>query len=199
MARQLYCRMRIRLQVSTYSSFIICLTQTHSDRAFFTTSKLAELETQYYFPPKSTSTSNPSSLLILPCPTYSSPLVPSVLLPILSTLSVPSPLPVSVLLPLVESGLPSRRTINVNFVASGLLLYHRESHYESGITPLVNWIPVEAEAGRESCEGVARFTELVLQWEERGGGEAGQSREGEATTMDQDSTFSNEADDMRQE
>ena len=191
--------MRIRLQVSTESSFIIRLTQTHSDRAFFTTSKLAELETQYYIPATSTTTPATSSLLILPCPTYSSPLVPSVLLPILSTLSIPSPLPVSVLLPSIESNLPSRRTINVNFKSSGLLLYHRESHYESGITPLVNWIPLEVEAGRESCEGVARFTELVLKWEERGGGEAGQSREGEATTMDQDSTIRNEADDMRQE
>lgn len=97
----------------------------------------------------------------------------------------------------MDSSLPIRQTIDVDFAPSGLLLYHRESHYESGITPLVNWIPLEVEAGRESYEGVRRFTELVRNWEERGGREAGQSNEGETTTMEQDSTI-NEADDMRQ-
>jgi len=88
--------------------------------------------------------------------------------------------------------------IDVRFTPIGLLLYHRESHYESGITPLVNWIPLEVEAGRESCEGVGRFTELVQIWGERSGEEAGQSREGEIT-MEQDSTdIVNEADVMRQ-
>jgi len=49
------------------------------------------------------------------------------------------------------------------------MLYHRESHYESGITPLVNWIPCKVEQGREECEGVERFTELIKDWETRGG------------------------------
>jgi len=49
------------------------------------------------------------------------------------------------------------------------MLYHRESHYESGITPLVNWIPCKVEEGREKCEGVERFTELIREWETRGG------------------------------
>ncbi|GAA5993950.1 hypothetical protein JCM5350_005079 [Sporobolomyces pararoseus] len=154
-------------------------------RAFFTQSKLSELSTQYYIPPASLpqdspSLSNPSllPLLILPAPTYSSPLVPSTLLPILSSLSTPSPFPITVLLPSNDTSTASEASsgagvkqelIQIPFEPTGILLYHRESHYESGLTALVNWIPLKViEPGRESCEGVERFRELVTEWERRG-------------------------------
>ncbi|GAA5952235.1 hypothetical protein JCM3765_001916 [Sporobolomyces pararoseus] len=153
-------------------------------RAFFTQSKLSELTTQYYIPPASLppdspSLSNPSllPLLILPAPTYSSPLVPSTLLPILSSLSLSSPFPITVLLPSDNSTSDSttsgvkQELIQIPFEPTGLMLYHRESHYESGLTALVNWIPLKViEPGREDFEGVERFGQLVREWERRGGG-----------------------------
>lgn len=162
-----------------------CFTDTRG-RAFFTSSKLSELETQFYYPPGLLSEAPERSksnlpLLIIPAPTYSAPLDPRVLLPLLSSLSTPSPFPISVLLP---ANVPSptstqgegirgggagqvgvrQETIHLPFEPIGLLLYHRESHYESGVTPLVNWIPCKVEAGREECEGVARFGHLILEW-----------------------------------
>ncbi|GAA6014785.1 hypothetical protein JCM11491_001983 [Sporobolomyces phaffii] len=142
-------------------------------RAFFTSSKLSELSTQYYIPstvPPAPRASRP--LLVLPCPTYAPPLVPTSLLPVLTSLSTPSMCPISVLLPAPAAPTVVQQTIGVPFEPSGVLLYHRESHYESGTTPLVNWVPCDVEAGREECEGVERFVETVVEWDKRGG-EAG--------------------------
>ncbi|GAA5889836.1 hypothetical protein JCM16303_006041 [Sporobolomyces ruberrimus] len=149
-------------------------------RAFFTSSKLSELSTQLYIAPTPTlaiPTVSTRPLLILPCPSYSSPLTASALLSIIPSLSSSCSFNVSVLQP--SSASPAsvtEKTIQVLFEPSGALLYHRESHYESGTTPLVNWVPREVEPGREKAEGVARLRELVEEWESRGG-EAGRTEQ----------------------
>ncbi|GAA6059248.1 hypothetical protein JCM10212_006641 [Sporobolomyces blumeae] len=200
-------------------------------RAFFTSSKLSELDTQFYIPPSPTLSgpSGPStasiatSLLVLPCPSYSSPLVPSTLLPILTNLSSRSLFSVQVYTPsrspAVETASPSTpppssssitlSRLEVPFVPTGVLLYVKSAHYESGLTPLVNWVPVDVvessatvepsqgptsatsagdgdrtfrSATNRDVEGVERFIELVTEWERQlaGASELHVANEGEA-------------------
>lgn len=165
----------------------------HNCSSFFITSKLSELETQPYLPPlppssPSAPTSKSSSsrpVLVLPVPTYST-LSPSVLLPVLSSLASPSlttsSMPAVVFGPtsppassdpFASSPSPpaySLQTLSIPFRPDGLLLYLKAAHYESGTTPLVAWVPVEAggEQGR-GAEGVGRLKELVERWKRRGG------------------------------
>lgn len=159
---------------------LLSTTLTTRYRAFFTSSKLSELSTQLYIAPTPTlaiPTVSTRPLLILPCPSYSSPLTASALLSIMPSLASSCSFNVSVLQP--SSASPAsvtEKTIQVLFEPSGALLYHRESHYESGTTPLVNWVPREVEPGREKAEGVARLRELVEEWESRGG-EAGRTEQ----------------------
>ncbi|GAA5939094.1 uncharacterized protein JCM15063_004422 [Sporobolomyces koalae] len=118
-------------------------------RAFFTISKLSELDLQCYYSDDnndsidSTGRGGGRPLLILPCPTYSAPLTSQVLAPILSSLSNPSHLTISTI-----DYRDRRRTrqVTVEMRSSGVLLYVREAHYESGSTPLVNWVPCEEDA-----------------------------------------------------
>lgn len=57
------------------------------------------------------------------------------------------------------------------------MLHLSAAHYESGLTALAGWVPVQTEPGKERIEGVQRMAELVKEWEARGG-EAATSMEG---------------------
>ncbi|GAA5978081.1 hypothetical protein JCM21900_006623 [Sporobolomyces salmonicolor] len=143
-------------------------------RAFFITSKISELPMQPFIPPPPDASSSLLSsrpLLVLPAPSVAAPLTPSTLLPVLTSLSSPSSMPVTVLTlpdPSTSSPVPVQTTLDVPLQPSGLLLYLSAAHYESGLTPLVTWVPCEVEPGMEASEGVGRFRELLEQWERRG-------------------------------
>ncbi|GAA6030947.1 hypothetical protein JCM8097_008951 [Rhodosporidiobolus ruineniae] len=159
-------------------------------RAFFIASKLSELETQPYIPsdvlasPSATaSPRTPSShpVLVLPVPSYAAPLTPSALLPVLSSLRAPSPMPALVYAPSPSPASPlpgspapapsyAPITLQIPFRPDGLLLYLSASHYESGSTPLVGWVPLDVhEKENRGAEGVERLEGLLREWEARGG------------------------------
>lgn len=145
-----------------------------SNRSYFLASKLAELGPQPYVPPSADngSTNSGGPLLLLPCPSLSSPLTPTTLLPLLSNLPPISTQPItisaSILLP-SETALPALSSISVPLRTIGVMLYLSVAHYESGLTPLAAWIPCQVEEGKEGSEGVRRFGELVEEWKRRGG------------------------------
>ncbi|GAA6046664.1 hypothetical protein JCM3770_003104 [Rhodotorula araucariae] len=172
---------------STY--FVECEAEM---RAFFLSSKLAELDTQPYLPPTSefatlSQTGSTKTLLVLPVPSVPAPLTPSTLAPLLAPLaSSPRPAPqqmdVAVLAPYATPAgelalAPAEAHLALH--PTGVLLYHLRAHYDSGATPLVSWVPCgdDVARGDEDKEGVARMWELVCEWEARGGPAA---REAEA-------------------
>ncbi|ORY74777.1 hypothetical protein BCR35DRAFT_306597 [Leucosporidium creatinivorum] len=154
-------------------------------RSFFLASKLSELGLQLYTPPSpsadgTTSTStNGSAPLLLGCPTLSSPLLPSSLLPLLTsvppTSAEPLPVAVTILSPsTTPSQPPSTSAIHIPLQAIGLMLYLTAAHYESGLTALAGWIPCEmGDKGKEGQEGVRRFGQLAEEWAGRGGPASG--------------------------
>ncbi|BGP27220.1 snurportin-1 [Rhodotorula toruloides] len=160
---------------STY--FVECEAEM---RAFFLSSKLAELPKQPYVPPTieiPPGTTNTRPLLVLPAPSHAPPLTPSVLSPLLSALSGPSPpaqtIPVEVFFPSDPSD-PTQlfpTLLDIPLHPTGLLFYLSHAHYESGSTPLVSWVSCSpnVERGMERGEGVERMRELVEEWAVRGG------------------------------
>ncbi|GAA5849534.1 hypothetical protein JCM9279_007261 [Rhodotorula babjevae] len=164
-------------------------------RAFFLSSKLSELDTQAYFPPSSpfatqSQTGTTKTLLVLPVPSLSPPLLPSTLLPLLNPLAVaphpaPQDLAVAVLAPYAtpEGALAlALAEARIPLAPTGVLLYLSSAHYESGSTPLVSWVPCGAEVDAEDREkeGVERMLQLVQEWAARGGGPAAVAGLGEA-------------------
>lgn len=118
---------------------------------------------------------NPSgSLLLLPCPSLSSPLSPADILPLLSSIPPSSTEPLSVsstifLPPSEPNSLPAPSSVTIPLRATGVMLYLSGAHYESGLTALAAWVPCVTDAGSEGIEGVRRFGQLVEEWSQRGG------------------------------
>ena len=52
----------------------------------------------------------------------------------------------------------------VPFKPTGLLLYLTKAHYESGMTALAGWVPLEVETGLEEREGTQKLARLVEEW-----------------------------------
>lgn len=177
-------------------------------RAFFISSKLSELPTQFYAPELNSAsgrTSPARPLLVLPVPNLGPPLSPPTLLPLLTTLSAsPTPsIPISALVhtlapPAPEASGPDptplpttiTTTVTLPLHPTGLLLYLSHALYESGSTTLVGWVPCPSGIadGMEGGEGVRRMGELVQEWEREGrprvvgGGDSGGGGGGPGST-----------------
>ncbi|KAK4048095.1 hypothetical protein OIV83_004965 [Microbotryomycetes sp. JL201] len=139
-------------------------------RTFFLASRLSELGSQPFY---STST-GATPLVVVPCPVLNSPLTPSILCPFLESLADPTTRKMSVNVSISThvdplTGALVSQSVSLQLEPTGLLLYHRQSQYESGLTALVGWIPFAVEEERKTIEGVDRFKQLVLEWQARGG------------------------------
>lgn len=132
--------------------------------AFFLSSKLAELPPQPY---------SPSTFLLLPTPSRA-PLSAAILLSLLLALT-PTTLTPTVVVP-SPTGLPTPTPVPVKFEPTGLLLYLKSAHYESGTSALSGWVPLEVEDGKEGREGVGRLRALVDRWSLQGGSSADEPR-----------------------
>ncbi|KAK4055442.1 hypothetical protein OIO90_003280 [Microbotryomycetes sp. JL221] len=154
-------------------------------RNFFLASRLSELSAQPCYAVDSTGT---LPLVVVLCPVLGSPLTPSTLNPLLSSIQPASmsvndnaknaiPIDVSIV-PYVDgaTGTPIAQTVSIPLEVSGLLAYHKQAQYESGLTALMGWIAVDVEEKDKGSQGITRFKQLVEQWS-TGGSQVEQSME----------------------
>ncbi|KAM0791006.1 hypothetical protein ACM66B_004305 [Microbotryomycetes sp. NB124-2] len=147
-------------------------------RNFFLASRLSELGPQPFYSMNSSSHAGGTPLVVVPCPVLDSPLSSTVLSTFLTSLTNPATPTLSVNVTIsthvdAQTGAPVSQVVSLQLRQTGLLLYHRQSQYESGLTALVGWIPMSVTDGKEGTEGVSRFKQLVEEWQARGGEAAG--------------------------